>query len=278
MLERTIWLFLDTKDGRKVIRAQVEIFFWIFFSLLISLDLTSKLIQTGYVSRQDILEHPVSFTFSILSLLFPMVFSFIYGNLPLEQFRRYVKQDEYLLAQNSQTEIEKSSTEKAIDYFETLVSSSAALADKIFSRASLYLLAGVIIAFIGLVFFYLQSSTQIVQPSIQQAILNLAPKFGVLIFIEFIAIFFLKQYRSLMDEFRYYEGLKRSREESLAALRMASSNLHSFNIETFLEKNSLKSSIDKLESGQTSDLIESRKLEKGELDAVVKIIEALRKQ
>ena len=277
MFTRVIELILATKDGQNVIRAQVEVLLWMLFSLLISLDLTLRSLQNGYVKRQDLLEHPLTFTLSILAILFPMVFSFIYGNLPLEQFRRYVKRDDYLIAKNGHHEIEKSPTEKAIDYFETLVSNSAALADKIFSRASLYLLAGVIIAFIGLVFFYLQSASHDTQSSVQQAIINLAPKFGVLIFIEFIAIFFLKQYRALMDEFRYYEELKRSREESLAILRMASSNTDSFNIESFLEKNSLKSSVGKFESGQSSDLIESRKMEKGELDAVVKIIEALRK-
>jgi hypothetical protein len=108
-------------------------------------------------------------------------------------------------------------------------------------------------------------------------LLNLAPKFGVLIFIEFIAIFFLKQYRSLMDEFRYYESLKRSREESLAILRMASSNHETFDFDKFLEKNTLKSSVTNFAPGHTTDLIESKKMEKSELDAILKIINAIRK-
>ena len=41
------------------------------------------------------------------------------------------------------------------------------------------------------------------------------PRFGVLFFIEFIAFYFLKQYRLNMEDYRYYESVIRNMEESL---------------------------------------------------------------
>ena len=48
----------------------------------------------------------------------------------------------------------------------------------------------------------------------------LAPRFGILFFIELIAFFFLRQYKAAMEEFRYYEAIKRQREETLALVAM----------------------------------------------------------
>ena len=41
----------------------------------------------------------------------------------------------------------------------------------------------------------------------------LLPGFGILFFIEFVAFFFLRQYRSAMDEFPVYDAIRRNREE-----------------------------------------------------------------
>ncbi|MEO9269310.1 hypothetical protein ABI244_00615 [Serratia ureilytica] len=277
MIGNILEAILKSNDGEKVIRAQFEIILWVLFGMIISSNLAFTLIQNGVITKKDILDNSTAFTISVTTMLFPVVFSFIYGNLPLQQirYRLILKKHESIDAESVDTN--RSTIEKAIDYFESLVISSTTLANKIFSRASLYLLCGVIISFIGLIFFYLQSSNYISSNSFQISLLNLAPKFGVLIFIEFIAVFFLKQYRSLMDEFRYYESLKRSREESLAILRMASSNHETFDFDKFLEKNTLKSNVTNFAPGHTTDLIESKKMEKSELDAILKIINAIRK-
>lgn len=47
-------------------------------------------------------------------------------------------------------------------------------------------------------------------------LLQILPRFGVLFFIEYIAFFFLKQYRILMEEYRYYEAIKRERQDILS--------------------------------------------------------------
>lgn len=46
--------------------------------------------------------------------------------------------------------------------------------------------------------------------------LEYLPRFGILFFIEYIAFFFLKQYRILMEEYRYYESIKRQRQDVLS--------------------------------------------------------------
>lgn len=47
-------------------------------------------------------------------------------------------------------------------------------------------------------------------------LLQILPRFGVLFFIEYIAFFFLKQYRILMEGYRYYEAIKRERQDILS--------------------------------------------------------------
>ncbi len=50
-------------------------------------------------------------------------------------------------------------------------------------------------------------------PDYVERALVLLPGFGILFFIEFVAFFFLRQYRSALDEFRYYDAIRRNREE-----------------------------------------------------------------
>jgi hypothetical protein len=40
------------------------------------------------------------------------------------------------------------------------------------------------------------------------------PRIGILVFIEIIALFFLKQYQAMREEYRYFEAIRRSREDA----------------------------------------------------------------
>lgn len=170
----------------------------------------------------------------------------------------------------------KGTKDSPIAYMAHLCKASEDLSKSIFNRGVVYLMMGVFFAVAGLLFFYAQVSVVNIQSDFKTELLHYAPKFGILFFIEFISFYFLKQYRSTMDEFRYYESLKRSREENLLILKLIIEKAKPEEVLSFVEKFALKSNAEKLIDGQTLDILESKKLEKGELEVLVKAIEALR--
>lgn len=101
------------------------------------------------------------------------------------------------------------------------------------------------------------------------------PKFGILFFIEFVAFFFLRLYRSAMDEFRYYESIARRREEVSALLMLSAESEPKINLMELLKSDSYFSRVSVLEKDQTTEIIEARKLEKGELELLGKVVESV---
>ena len=81
-----------------------------------------------------------------------------------------------------------------------------------------------------------------------------------------------------MDEFRYYESLKRSREETLAILKIAKDSSTELDVFELVEKAGFRSHGTKLDSGQTTELIESKKLNKDETELFSKIIDSINKK
>lgn len=97
------------------------------------------------------------------------------------------------------------------------ISESKKNAERLFSRSGNCLLVGCVISILGVFVFYLlnmQASQE--ATDLTSRLLQILPRFGVLFFIEYIAFFFLKQYRILMEEYRYYEAIKRERQDILS--------------------------------------------------------------
>ena len=91
------------------------------------------------------------------------------------------------------------------------------IAEGLFSRSSTCLIVGCVISILGVfVFYLLNSGTEYNSLDISQQLFTLLPRFGILFFIEYVAFFFLKQYRILMEEYRYYEAVKRDRQNLLS--------------------------------------------------------------
>jgi hypothetical protein len=102
------------------------------------------------------------------------------------------------------------------------------------------------------------------------------PRFGALLLIEIVAFFFLKQYRVMLEEYRYYESIKRKRQDALVALMAIAENGDSEDV--------LKSIINlynhtdhhKLTRDETTQIIESQKIISQELDLFSKITELIK--
>ncbi|EOW6856324.1 hypothetical protein ACOZ2C_001284 [Cronobacter turicensis] len=225
--------------------------------------------------------------------LIPLAFTMVYRISPLQMIVRRalsINSDIEIPTVNNRGDVEapqKSKSDLAEMYLNDLVISSTGLSKGIYSRGSLYLLFGVIFSIVGLVFFYSQVHTSDSTPLISNSkesttfineLIYLAPKFGILFFIELISFFFLKQYRVTMDEFRYYEAIKRSREETLAVVKLLAVSSENVDYMAVLDKLKFSSNVGRLENGQTTELLEARKFDKEELDFLAKIAEIVAKK
>ncbi len=275
----------------------IEVYLWMAFSIIVAGRPLFEMATTG-VSLSKIFDFRyLEFLAAFLVLVFPFVFRLIFGAFPLESVRRRRAQrqlelPEQLQARTEGTEIQNAeirllsdslSTEElsqaqATKLFAYYASSSRRLSQSIYSRAGVYLLVGVFVAFSGLAFFYSQTpkfSDYSKSPDTMLLMIAFAPNFGILFFIELVAFFFLRQYRSAMDEFRYYEAIKRNREETLALIRLAADSGKPFDPIDFVKSESFFSKAGVISKDHSTEILESRKLEKNELELLEKVIDVV---
>jgi len=245
------------------------------------------------------------FLLSFFVLMFPVLYQLVFGHLPLEGLRRKRFANLYLhkldlppfigsttspatsptsrIEEPSATQFqvaelgkkEGGKTEAAEDVLVSLGRSSKELADGIYGRSGVYLLVGVMVAFSGLAFFYSQTTGTFNTSDLTASLVSLAPKFGILFFIEFVAFFFLKQYRTAMDEFRYYEAIKRHREETLVLIKIGNEQTKPVDVFELVKLGQFFSSAGRLQKEETTELLETRKLEKNETAVLEKVIDAI---
>lgn len=246
----------------------VELSVWVGISLI---AMFPAITQLGKIPAGDLYD---AFNFEILVaaaiFLFPIVFNIIFKAPPLIYLRRKInisdREDVTLTMGENDTE----------ETFELKIQAhdSKLIADKIFNRSGVYLISGTAISFVGLIFFYIQTKEfQLTDSTIIQYI----PNFGILFFIEFIAFFFLRLYRSTINDYRYFEEIKRRREEFYSTLRILISRGDTSMIpEIINSRANWKPGI--LEDGQTTETLEAKKLEKDEIDLLEKIVSLLNRK
>lgn len=109
-----------------------------------------------------------------------------------------------------------------IDFIDRQIKESTQIAERIYSNSRAYLMIGCLISIAGVVMFYAPfwqaSTTQSEDLSLR--LFDFLPRFGALFFIEYIALFFLKQYRILLEDYRYYEAIKRDRQNKKLFLEL----------------------------------------------------------
>lgn len=238
---------------------------------------------------------------SIFIILLPVLFLQIFGELPFALLRRRILNtnrsgplhvdagggnvtigaislsDPVLVAQAIETGFSIAGVRRLDprDLLALYAERTSALIKQIYARAGVYLLVGVVISFIGLAFFYVRSKDSPNTTDYADRILSLIPGFGILFFIEFIAFFFLRQYRSAMDEFRYFDTIRRSREESLVILKMFAENSSPVSTKDVLDAMNIYSQAGRLGEHETTDILESRRLQKDEVAIFEKILDVI---
>lgn len=276
-----------------------EMYLWMIASLVVAGGIFFDILGRIGPPLEVISVRYVEFLLAFATFFFPWVFRLIFGALPLESLRRRratrqleapthpveTQGEAQRTAEIQEAEIrvlsdalstDELSSSPATKLFAYYAASSRRLSQSIYSRAGVYLLVGVFVAFSGLAFFYVQTAQPAPSSLEGMALLvTLAPKFGILFFIELVAFFFLRQYRAAMDEFRYYEAVKRNREETLALIRIAADSGKPIDPIDLVKNESFFSKAGVLGKDQSSEIIESRKLEKNELDLLEKVIDVV---
>lgn len=275
----------------------LEIYLWVFLCVVVSGRVWLVNYQYG---TEVLLKEFTSFYFDVLAGIalgiFPIVYFLIFSKLPIESLRDKRKKAQHMKQIKTMEEIEALSEDDDFSDTDGTVldkivgdinckllleqhsDASKTLSEKIYNRSGVYLLIGVLIAFMGMIFFYTQTLFLKEVVNINTLLYLMLPKSGVLIFIELIAFFFLKQYRASMEEFRYYEEIKRVREDNLAIVLLANElKTDKIDFKTLIEKCNFGKRVGILSKGETTEHIESKKLEKDELEILDKILGIINK-
>jgi hypothetical protein len=283
-----------------------EFFIWIVLGILLSKRLIRDFIY-DYDKHPSYLEflfqllndYPIDALLVVITLLFPLSFYQVFGKAPLQSIRDKVNPKKnwsfptpnaFHTALKKRLDFQKSKQAlrsykehqkipTTSEFLFQLTKNTDELSNKIYTRSGVYLLFGVIIAFSGVLYFSFQKVSIPPKSDISEIVGLLAPRFGILFFIEFIAFFFLKQYRAAMDEFRYYDTIKRNRESQLAIFLMATNELPEKDFTTVVDKLNFFELTGMLSAGETTEFLEASKLNKNEFEEMVKgVIAAASKQ
>jgi hypothetical protein len=175
--------------------------------------------------------------------------------------------------------------------FDTYLRRSNDAMDAAKRRPNALILVGTVVAFVGLVFFILTlpgsrygffDATPQAVPDLKadfwSSAIQLLPRLLMLIFIQILAGFFLRQYRSSMEEFRYYEAVLRHREDQrisyLIRLKIGDSKaLMQFAGDLLKERE-----FGRLTRGDTTAMLEAQRAEANEFLSLYERLAAFVKQ
>ncbi|WP_379964899.1 hypothetical protein [Epilithonimonas sp. UC225_85] len=275
----------------------LEVYFWAVVSLLVG----GRPFYWGIIRRkmyydEFFMDFYIEIVFAILVFLFPFLFNLIYAEFPFEYFRnrknRFRSEEIFTETKDIEIAFEKKELTNKIQetskqnevYLEKFLFQSKQIADKLYSRAGAYLLIGCLIAFAGVLFFYFQAANihNTLTPIIKdlptsRMLFEYLPRIGTLIFVEAIAFFFLKQYRVTMNEYRYYEAIKRQRENQLTILNFFEDYKDTPDLfEKLISSLGFADNPNKLENGDTTTIIESSKINPNDFEILDKLSEFLK--
>lgn len=264
---------------RGVYNRLLELYVWMFLALLVVFP--ALYYSLRYKIYDDFfIEFYNQFLLGALLILTPVLFKLIFGKLPLEYLRSKREGTQEIKIQDSQNinviVQQQTNEEKLEKYNLQCINESKAIAERVFTRSGVYLLVGCLIAFIGVAIFYSPIFQQTNSTDITQRLLDYLPRFGALFFIEFIAFFFLKQYRIMLEEYRYYEAIKRKRQDNMNLIELIETHKDNIELLKLLTENISQTVITKLSNGETTEILETQKIVNQDMDIFSKVTDLIK--
>ncbi|MGM9475188.1 hypothetical protein ACS5PU_02115 [Pedobacter sp. GSP4] len=260
----------------------IETCVWVMIAFIIFLPEIIMLFQYRFMDAEIFTLVYNKFLISLFVGIFPILFKLIFGKLPIEALRdrnkNTGKSATHVSGENIVVNVVNNSDTVAGDRSDTdedypmfCINQSSTLCERIFTRSGVYLLLGCLIAFIGIGIFYSPLFPVVKSSDLTQRLLDYLPRVSALLFIEFIAFFFLKQYKTMMDEYRYYEAIKRKRQDNYNLISFIIKHSAQPELIKLVTENMQQSYITKLANGETTEILESQKLTNQEFDFIGKL-------
>jgi len=152
-------------------------------------------------------------------------------------------------------------------------------------RPNALLFVGTFIAFLGLVFFiitlpgshfgFFDNMPADAKGDLSTTGMLLLPRLLMLAFIQVLAGFFLRQYRSAMEDFRYYEAILRHREAQYLSYRLRKQNGNANALTKFADEILKDQAVGVLAKGQTTTLLETQRYEANEFSSLLERLSSL---
>lgn len=212
--------------------------------------------------------------------LIPVAYRAIFSYFPSSWLREYLSDRP---RPEVPPEVEPNPQDDPRSLMASYCATAARMAERIYHRSGVYLWGGLIIAGFGLLVFFQRSrELQVIPPGsgagdYVRYLVSLTPSVGILFFIELVAFYFLRQHRSSMDEYRYFDLIRRTREENLVILNMFRENTHETSTKDVLSAMNVYSHSSKLGKDETTEILEARRLQKDEMAIFEKLVDAVSK-
>ncbi len=161
-------------------------------------------------------------------------------------------------------------------------------------RATFHLLTGGLIGTIGVSFFYLFlhsdlreydncialhiSKPSIIEPCYFPLIVHLFQRLAVLTFVEVLAGFFLKYYRTALEEYRYFETVARRREAVVTSFLTYIDFGDDKVLLDFCRELQKVPGLGKLSRGETTSILEAGKISENDFLTLVSLLANLAKE
>jgi hypothetical protein len=236
-----IYSRLLTRLGRAIVSPEVaEVMLWWFVAFVInargSLIFLTHTSEIGpvFALRRLFDDWPSRTIGQLTALLIPTVFRGITGAWPVRSLLRgrLSPSSPIVFRDDADRETDQAGAQSGEPHAHELVAKadtplgliqaahkrSAQKAVRALSRANFVLGAGLVMAALGVGVFIFSAKEEPPGATIARSLVSSIPRISVLVFIEIIAGFFLRQYRVLMEEYRFFEGLERQREADHIAL------------------------------------------------------------
>lgn len=258
----------------------IELYVWMIIAFLVAFPAFFYSFRHR-IYDDFLLEFYNQFLLVALLILTPVLFKLIFGKLPLEYLRSKREGTQQINIQESHNinniVMNKQTNEEKLEkYNMQCINESKAISERVFTRSGVYLLVGCLIAFIGVAFFYSPIFQKTNSTDITQRLLDYLPRFGALFFIEFIAFFFLKQYRIMLEEYRYYEAIKRKRQDNLNLIELIETHKDNIELLKLLTDNLSQTIITKLSNGETTEILETQKIVNQDMDIFSKLSDLIK--